>query len=619
MRRAVPAVIPALLLLLVASTVPVRGGGTLLEDGFEDGLDAWAVTEPAGATVATVAGAASEGLLGLRVASDSGIVAGVSHRVPEPLGDLRVAFDVRRNSDDAARLTRLRGPSGTVLVASVTATGRLRVAGPTWSVKTDVRIRLRRWVRLALAVDVAERHVRVIVNGELRQTIRRRTGTVTSVHLAGGPGPRILSFDRFVLRGSSVQDPPDPGPDPEPTPSTSPTPSPSPSPAPEFRFEGRGSDHGVGMSQLGAVGRARAGQGHERILGHYFRGTELETRKIEGRTVRVLVIDRKPATADAPFLVCGRRGRWTLGGLEESFPRGACARFIDAPDGASVEVVDTDGRKLYEGPGEDRMVRPVADDTLLETPSRGSHSLFRGSLRVLLWSGRARVVNHVRLGDYLRGVVPREMSPSRPAAALRAQAIASRSYAMAHLQPADAVFDLRDDTRHQVYDGFDVESEATDAAIAATAGVVVTYEGRIANTLYHAAGGGATEDARNVFTPADGSLGTDVPYLRGSLDVDEQGRAYDAGSAYDAWHTGSFTLARLSRIMAKDERTDVGSIKRLVLSDRGVSGRLISVTLVAEDGSRRKVAGWLFKSVFSENRPSGGPLLSTLFYLAKVP
>jgi hypothetical protein len=114
-------------------------------------------------------------------------------------------------------------------------------------------------------------------------------------------------------------------------------------------------------------------------------------------------------------------------------------------------------------------------------------------------------------------------------------------------------------------------------------------------------------------------VGTDVPYLRGSLDVDPDGVPYDKGGIYDSWRTGTFTMRQLSAIMAKDARTDVGRIDRLVMTNRGVSGRLISVTLVGVDGTRKKVAGWLFKSVFNANRPAGGALLSTSFRREIVP
>ncbi|CAN5784709.1 hypothetical protein BH23CHL8_BH23CHL8_15050 [soil metagenome] len=615
MRRALPVVIATLCLLLLASALPVHAADLLFRDGFENGLGRWQVTRPADATVRATRNAARDGRYGLRVASPADVTAGVAMRAKVPLARAPVAFDVRRGDDRAARLLSLHGPKGAVLKANVTASGRLRLVGRTWSVDTAVRLPRGRWVRLTLAVDVDAPRITVLTNGRKRQTLTRRTGTIDRVRLAGGAGLRTLSFDRYRLTGQAAQAPvdgEDPGPDP------SPTPDPTPTPTPTYRFEGRGSDHGVGMSQAGAVGRAKAGQGFRAILGHYYKNTSVETRPVEGRTVRVLIVEGEPAKPASPFKVCGRKGRWTLAGIEKTFPRGSCADFSISGGNATVKVSTSDGDPLYSGPGADRMVEPAADQTLLQVPSRGSRDLFRGSLRVLVGSGRARVVNHLSMGDYLRGVVPLEMSSSRPLPALKAQAVAARSYAFRKLTGKGA-YDLHDDTRHQAYGGAAAEASATNAATADTAGMVVVYDGKVASTLYHAHGGGATEHSRNVFTSSDGSVGTDTPYLRGSADVDPSGTPYDQGSAYDSWRTGTFTLAQLSKIMGRDHRTDVGAIKRLRLDDRGISGRLTSVRIVGVDGTRKKVAGWYFKSVYNEGRLSGAALLSTLFDLVRQP
>jgi stage II sporulation protein D len=620
MRPRLPAVVPVLVMLLLASALPAEAGSVTFRDGFEKGLGRWKVSTQAEATVAAIPAAASTGALGLRVASPRGVAVGVSRRLAEPLDVVRVTFDLRRHSAHGARVLVLKGDAGIALAASLTAAGRLRVAGPGWRKDTSVVVPLRRWVRLGFQVDVAAKRVTVSTDGIERQVIRGRSAPFERVELAGGPGPRVLSFDRFILSGEGATTiGPDPDPEPDPTPQPTPTPAPTPDPESAYRFAGRGSDHGVGMSQAGAVGRARAGQGHPAILAHYYQGTTLDTRAVEARTVRVLVLEGASATDASPLVVCGRRGRWTVVGSEVTFPKGACARFSQNGAGARVQVLAGDGTMLYEAPGSDHLVEPSASVTLLDLPARGSRSLFRGALRVLVASRKARAVNHIALGDYLRGVVPIEMSPSRPAAALRAQAIAARSYALYQLRPTHDIFDLFADTRHQAYGGAVVEAASSDTAITETAGQVVTYGGKVANTLYFAAGGGATEDARNVFTPSSGALGTDIPFLRGSLDVDEAGQPYDAGSGYDSWRTGSFTLPELSKIMAQDARTKVGPIKKLVMTNRGVSGRLISVTLVGLDGTRAKVAGWYFKSVFNRGRPTGGALLSTLFSLKRLP
>jgi len=114
----------------------------------------------------------------------------------------------------------------------------------------------------------------------------------------------------------------------------------------------------------------------------------------------------------------------------------------------------------------------------------------------------------VGLEQYLAGVVPREMPAAWNAEALRAQAVAARSYALAH-RLAGKGFDLYPDVRSQVYGGVAAEDVRATAAIDSTAGQVLLHDGRIADTLFHSTSGGRTAAAAEVFG------GKDVPYLVG--------------------------------------------------------------------------------------------------------
>jgi stage II sporulation protein D len=181
-------------------------------------------------------------------------------------------------------------------------------------------------------------------------------------------------------------------------------------------------------------------------------------------------------------------------------------------------------------------------------------------------------------------------------------------------------FDVDDDSSSQVYLGVLGEKAATTAAINATAGVVLKSGSTIANTLFHSAGGGATEHNENVYVSSTGAkIASPVSYLRGSLDRRADGTAYDSSSPYATWKTLTYTRTQLSTWFGRDSRTKVGTITALDLRDRGVSGRLISVTLIGSLGTR-KVSGSVFRSVFNANRPSADPSMrSTLFDLKPVP
>jgi hypothetical protein len=110
-----------------------------------------------------------------------------------------------------------------------------------------------------------------------------------------------------------------------------------------------------------------------------------------------------------------------------------------------------------------------------------------------------------------------------------------------------------------------------------------------------------------------------VSYLRGSSDRDSSGAAYDALSPKATWQTRAYSVAELTAIFSQDSRTSVGTLTALDLRNRGVSGRLMSVTLSGSAGSKT-VSGDLFIDVFNSYRPSGDAgLWGTLLDVAPIP
>jgi len=392
-------------------------------------------------------------------------------------------------------------------------------------------------------------------------------------------------------------------------------------------FYGRGYGHGVGMSQYGARGRALAGQDATTILAHYYQGATIGT--IDPATrIRVLVLSRWSATESRPLEIAGRVTPWTIDGIGGPFPPDARLQLSGPVFGAVVDwrlvVVAADGSLLYDGaPPSDLVVRPATDDGRLQLTSKPTRfNVYRGNLHLVTLPGspRVSVVNDVTLDGYLGGVVPVEMPSTWPAAALQAQAVAARSFAARRLRPATSFYDVPDDSSSQIYRGVLAEKPATNAAIAATPGQVLMSGSVIANALFHSTGGGATESNENVYTTATGRrVARPVSYLRGSSDRAPDGTAYDAGAPYATWSTRTYALSQLSAWLAGDSRTNVGDLLALDLHDRGVSGRLISVTLIGTAGTRR-VSGEVFRAVFNKARPATDPSLrSTLFDLAPIP
>ena len=394
-------------------------------------------------------------------------------------------------------------------------------------------------------------------------------------------------------------------------------------PLPDITFYGRGYGHGVGMSQYGARGRALAGQLAPEILAHYYAGTTIGWRS-PATPVRVLVLSAFPATALRPATIIGRGGAWTIDGIARVFP--ANARMILTPTTLNattwtLRVRSSLGLPLYRATvSRGLVVRPAAPASLLQLAAKLTPSnVYRGFLRLRLTTA-VTVINYVALDTYLRGVVPAEMPAGWPAEALKAQAIAARSYALRRLHPAIGTYDLYDDTRSQVYRGQRAETLATNAAVAATSGTVLLSGTSIVNALYHSADGGWTENNENVFVSSIGTIvAGPVSYLRGSSDRGPDGSSYDAASPYATWHTATYTADALAAILARDPRTNVGSLVSLDLSRRGVSGRLISVTVVGSLGTAT-VSGDVFVAIFNAGRPLTDPILhGTLFDIQPIP
>ena len=118
---------------------------------------------------------------------------------------------------------------------------------------------------------------------------------------------------------------------------------------------------------------------------------------------------------------------------------------------------------------------------------------YRGKLKITNLNGKLVVINDVELEDYIKGVVPSEMSPSWEFEALKAQAIAARSYALANLgKQAKYGFDLKDNTEDQAYGGASSETNRTNRAVEETNGLVLTYDMKIIPAYYSASAGGMT-------------------------------------------------------------------------------------------------------------------------------
>jgi len=320
---------------------------------------------------------------------------------------------------------------------------------------------------------------------------------------------------------------------------------------------GRGFGHGVGMSQYGAYGYAQHAWRYGDILRHYYTGTSIRTTGVQ--RVRVLL---QAGRSSVRF-----RGASRLAGV----------RALDKT--ATYTVRPSRGRlglfrkgKLRGRYRMLRVYRAGGTARLLGTAINGIHDgRYHGSLDLRPGtSGGVSAINRIKLDQYVLGVVAGEMPSSWGTEALKAQAVAARTYAVA-TRKRGATFDLYPDTRSQVYKGVAGETFATNAAVRATAGRVVTAEGSPIVAYYFSTSGGETENVENSFLGA-----APLSWLRG---VDDP---YDDISPHHTWRLGFSTRQMDSRL----GRYSPGTFQKIKVLQRGVSPRVVRANVYATGGTR---------------------------------
>lgn len=199
-----------------------------------------------------------------------------------------------------------------------------------------------------------------------------------------------------------------------------------------------------------------------------------------------------------------------------------------------------------------------------------------------------RVINTVPLEPYLYGVLPAEIGTKVPLEALKAQAVAARTYALRNRGKCSKDgFDLDDTTHCEGYEGVNGEAALSNAAVDATRGQVLTYEGRLIDAPFSTDSGGMTACDTN----------GDCPYLQAVRDADpSDGRDYAASGKYHVW-TQTFTSAQVAQLLARDARTRVSQFESLTLDGQDASGRITTATVAGADGTLKTVNGSLLRQI----------------------
>jgi stage II sporulation protein D len=252
-------------------------------------------------------------------------------------------------------------------------------------------------------------------------------------------------------------------------------------------------------------------------------------------------------------------------------------------------VRDESGKKIGELPPSKGIVakvngeKVVAGDSevsqLSVEPQNGGYvwindRWYRGSVQVVVVNGQLTAIDRVDLEHYLYSVLGAEMSATFPAEALKAQAVAARTYALYRSQSArKKLFDVDNTEASQVYKGLSTEADTTQRAVRATSGQVMKYQGKLILAAFHSASGGHTENVEDIWSNS-------LPYLRGVPDD-------DVGTPEYVW-SKTFSFAQLS------ESLKIPNIKEIAANRVTQYGSVVS--LKASGDNEQTLAGSVLRS-----------------------
>ncbi len=253
----------------------------------------------------------------------------------------------------------------------------------------------------------------------------------------------------------------------------------------------------------------------------------------------------------------------------------------------SMAINRPDGTAIDAGAAVSIVPKDPAGTITVDSPGRPGKQ-YHGVLEVSLKSGRLQLVNDVRIEDYLVGVLAAEIPSSYPIEALKAQAVAARTYTLqCRRKHASSGYDLCDGQHCQVYDGTLRATPSQQRAVLDTAGQVLTYNGQLASTMYCADCGGVTE-----------CFGPNAPYLASVAEPPE--------ITHSTW-SKTYTLAELSAKLLAAGLKQADGLQKVSISKTSPSGRALCVLFTGAKGTVT-IAGAKLRSILGSNT-----VRSTLF------
>ena len=214
--------------------------------------------------------------------------------------------------------------------------------------------------------------------------------------------------------------------------------------------------------------------------------------------------------------------------------------------------------------------RVIAKELIVEPENDGyvwiGDRWYRGTTRLILQDNGITAINNVDLEQYLYSVVGAEAVSSWPIAALKAQAVAARSYALYKRNvESNGIYDVDTTIGTQVYKGLDSEYTTTHEAVNSTLGQIMTYNNEVILAAFHSSSGGYTENVEDIWT-------SPLPYLRSVVDYDHESPVFE-------WQQ-IVPVSKIRNLVA-----GIGKVKGLQPAEITPRGRVITMKVTGDRGT----------------------------------
>ena len=260
--------------------------------------------------------------------------------------------------------------------------------------------------------------------------------------------------------------------------------------------------------------------------------------------------------------------------------------------------IDILGKGVYSGPIK---IVPVGNTKIIIV-FNGQKYRYRGNIEINIDKEHRKlnVINIIGIEEYLYGVLKKEISPHWPAETLKAQAIAARTFAIFNMNKyIDKGYNICASTNSQAYGGVNHEDPLTNKAVDETRGVIMTYQGKPINAVYHSDSGGCTEDSENVW-------GSFLPYLRSVKSKFEE-------KVFPPYHTWTYSIDEkdLTKQLQKQGYI-INSVVSIEPVNKSETGRISELTFITDNNEVINMKANNFRSLI------GADLIRSTLFSIKV-